>query len=524
MLLEYRLESVLGAGGFGITYLGWDTNLEKHVAIKEYLPGELAIRALDGSVVPVNTENEYNYKWGLDRFIQEARTLAKFSHPNIVRVNRFFEANGTSYMVMDYEAGESLNQHLRRVPTPDEATLKNILLPIFDGLQAVHQAGFLHRDIKPSNVFIRENGVPVLLDFGSARMATGNASQGLTAIVSPGYAPLEQYSSDGNQGPWSDVYALSGVMYRAVTNENPPDAVKRMKSDPAMQPLAAARGRYSERFLKTIEWGMMPDEKMRPQSIAEWRELLLGRTPLTALNRGPSPVSVARAAATTRVQTGAAAQAAAPAMRIPRPTPLRRPVHAEEQGSGGIGKWLIAGIVLIALVFGAASWSKRRQPQQPGPAPSATAQQAEPGAVPPQPQSLPQTETPMAAPLPPAAGMPAQVEPVPAPAFPPASAPAFPPTSAPVREMAPDPRRYSAEDSRRFDSGGGPTEIPMPVKKEFELADRDGNGFLTPDEIKGRFPFIEQNFSLVDGDGDGRISPYELWQLRRRQQPMRQRQ
>src|SRR5450631_719855 len=143
MLFEYRLDSVLGAGGFGMTYLGWDTNLEKHVAIKEYLPGELAIRALDGSVLAVNTDNEYNYKWGLDRFIQEARTLAKFSHPNIVRVNRFFEANGTSYMVMDYEAGESLNQYLRRVPAPDEATLKNILLPILDGLQAVHQAGFL---------------------------------------------------------------------------------------------------------------------------------------------------------------------------------------------------------------------------------------------------------------------------------------------------------------------------------------------------------------------------------------------
>ena len=113
-LLEYRLKSVLGAGGFGITYLGWDTNLEKHVAIKEYLPGDLAMRALDGSVVPVSTDNEYTYQWGLDRFIQEARTLARFSHPNIVRVNRFFEANGTSYMVMDYEAGESLHQNLCR--------------------------------------------------------------------------------------------------------------------------------------------------------------------------------------------------------------------------------------------------------------------------------------------------------------------------------------------------------------------------------------------------------------------------
>ena len=304
MLLEYRLESVLGAGGFGITYLGWDTNLEKHVAIKEYLPGDLAMRALDGGVVPVNTDNKYNYKWGLDRFIQEARTLAKFSHPNIVRVNRFFEANGTSYMVMDYEDGESLNQYLRRVPMSDEVTLKNILLPILDGLQAVHQAGFLHRDIKPSNVFIREKGTPVLLDFGAARMATGGNSKSLTAIVSAGYAPLEQYISDGNQGPWSDIYALSGVMYRAVTNENPPDAVKRMKVDNTMQALAAARTRYSECFLNAIEWGMLLDEKMRPQNIAEWRKMFLGRVPPRALNRGPSAVSAPRAAA--------AAQAGAP--------------------------------------------------------------------------------------------------------------------------------------------------------------------------------------------------------------------
>ena len=172
MLLEYRLESVLGAGGFGTTYLGWDTHLEKHVAIKEYLPSELAVRALDSSVVPVNTESEFNYKWGLDRFIQEARTLARFSHPNIVRVNRFFEANGTSYMVMDYEAGESLHQYLKRVPMPDETALKKIMMPILDGLEAIHQAGFLHRDIKPSNVFLRENGAPMLIDFGSARMST----------------------------------------------------------------------------------------------------------------------------------------------------------------------------------------------------------------------------------------------------------------------------------------------------------------------------------------------------------------
>ena len=286
MLLEYRLESVLGAGGFGTTYLGWDTHLEKHVAIKEYLPSDLAVRALDSSVVPVNTESEFNYKWGLDRFIQEARTLARFSHPNIVRVNRFFEANGTSYMVMDYEAGASLQQYLKRVPMPDETALKKIMMPILDGLEAIHQAGFLHRDIKPSNVFLRENGAPLLIDFGSARMSTGHISKNLRSIVSPGYAPLEQYMREGHQGPWSDIYALSGVLYRAVTGGHPPDAVKRMKNDQVPAALAGARTRYDERFLRAIEWGLKLNEKVRPRSVAEWRELFSGRAPMSALNRG----------------------------------------------------------------------------------------------------------------------------------------------------------------------------------------------------------------------------------------------
>ena len=128
MLLEYRLESVLGAGGFGMTYLAYDSVLDKRVAIKEYLPVELAVRALDGAIVPINTGSDYNYKWGLDRFLQEARLLAKFSHPNIVAVSRFFEANGTAYMVMNYESGLSLSQLLKRIPQPDEAMLTRILL------------------------------------------------------------------------------------------------------------------------------------------------------------------------------------------------------------------------------------------------------------------------------------------------------------------------------------------------------------------------------------------------------------
>ena len=275
-LLEYRLDAVLGAGGFGMTYLGYDTLLEKKVAIKEYLPIELAVRAPDGKIVPINSGSDHNYKWGLERFLQEARLLGRFSHPNIVSVVRYFEANGTAYMVMNYESGLSLSQLLKRVPQPDEAMLMRILLPLLDGLQAVHAAGFLHRDIKPSNLFIRDNGQPVLLDFGSARVATGATTRTITSILTPGYAPLEQYTKDGNQGPWTDIYALAAVLYRVVVGDNPPDVVTRLKEDPVLDTLNAARDRFDQGFLHAIHRGLDVDEKKRPQSVPQWRAMFTG--------------------------------------------------------------------------------------------------------------------------------------------------------------------------------------------------------------------------------------------------------
>ena len=190
MLLEYRLESVRrGRLRHDLPRLGHQPReARRDQGISAERPGGARARRQHSAG---QYESDFDYQWGLDRFIQEARTLARFGHPNIVRVNRFFEANGTSYMVMDYEAGESLHQYLKRVPMLDEAALKKIMLPILDGLEAVHQAGFLHRDIKPSNVFLRENGVPLLIDFGSARLATGAIPKNLRSIVSPGYAPLE---------------------------------------------------------------------------------------------------------------------------------------------------------------------------------------------------------------------------------------------------------------------------------------------------------------------------------------------
>ncbi|MGE5525675.1 MAG: serine/threonine protein kinase [Rhodospirillaceae bacterium] len=274
-LMEYRLEAVLGAGGFGITYLGWDAHLHKQVALKEFLPCDIALRALDGSIVPVGTQRNEDYRWGLERFLQEARTLARFSHPHIVRVYRYFEANNTAYMVMDYEHGESLNRLLKREPYPAEERLRGILLPLLDGLRAVHEAGFLHRDIKPSNIFLREQGGPVLIDFGAARHTIGGSGN-YTAVVTPGYAPIEQYSTDAAQGAWSDIYAVAGVFYRAVTNENPPDAVGRMRRDTVGAQLYKARERYSAALLSAIGWGLETEESRRPQTVAEWQEGLLG--------------------------------------------------------------------------------------------------------------------------------------------------------------------------------------------------------------------------------------------------------
>jgi class 3 adenylate cyclase len=276
MLMEYRLVSVLGVGGFGITYLARDTLLEKDVAIKEYFPAADVARVEGGTVTLTNTQRTDAYQGGLDRFLKEARTLAGFSHPHIVRVKRFFKAHGTGYMVMDYEEGESLKTYLEKHPFPPEATVKSLLALILDGIGRVHEVGFLHRDIKPDNIYMRADGTPVLLDFGSARQAIDGADRTLTALVTPGYAPFEQYTAKSEQGPWTDLYALGGVLFFAVTGENPPDALTRMKNDTVADLLVRAHGRYSDAFLDAITWPLALDEKQRPQTVAEWRKRILG--------------------------------------------------------------------------------------------------------------------------------------------------------------------------------------------------------------------------------------------------------
>ena len=291
---DFEFHRVLGHGGFGITYLGWNLALDIPVAIKEYLPSDLATRESDLSVVAQSSQAAADFQWGLDRFIDEARILARFQHPNIVRVHHFFSAHSTAYIVMEYAEGETLSDFLNRKGVLTEAELKAILHPILDGLEAVHRADFLHRDIKPGNIIIRdEDDSPVLLDFGAARLAIGAKSRSVTSVVTPGYAPREQYSSRGNQGPWTDIYALGGVCYRALTADVPTDAVDRMIDDPLIPVSERCKGRASHPFLAAIDHALQVDESDRPQSASEWRAELgdaqeIARPPKT--ESSPPPV------------------------------------------------------------------------------------------------------------------------------------------------------------------------------------------------------------------------------------------
>jgi len=294
-LHEYRVESVLGAGGFGLTYLATDSNLNLKVALKEYLPGDFAARAGDSTVHPKPGEAAESFQWGLQRFMDEARTLASFRHPNIVRVMRFFEANRTGYMVMEFVEGKPLPDWIGvRRPLPQQAFLA-LVTPLLDGLDVIHKSGYLHRDIKPANIFMREDGSPVLLDFGSARQLTGGANQELTAVVSPGYAPLEQYHTQGRQGAWSDLYAFGGVMYWMLTGSKPVEAAARVRQDimPAAAKIGQGRG-YSPDFLAAMDWALKPNEDERPQSVSDFKRALLGGAGPAVIER-TVPVSAADA-------------------------------------------------------------------------------------------------------------------------------------------------------------------------------------------------------------------------------------
>ena len=302
MLQWFRIERVLGRGGFGITYLATDTNLDHSVAIKEYAPDLHVHRASDQSLQPVGEVVSGSYQTGLDRFISEARTLVKFNHPSIVRIITVFPWNNTAYLVMDFEEGEVFSKYAQAHHPVNESRLKDIFIKLIDGLLQVHERGFLHRDIKPGNIIIRRDGDPVLLDFGCARPALLPDSNTHTAFVTPGYSPLEQFHSIAGleEGPWTDIYALSATLHFAITRQTPTNSASRLSAlssrlpDPLRSATEAGAEHYSREFLEAIDWGLQPIITDRPESLAQWRNALTARRPPdineTVLLPGTKPV------------------------------------------------------------------------------------------------------------------------------------------------------------------------------------------------------------------------------------------
>jgi serine/threonine protein kinase len=312
---DYRIRRVLGAGGFGITYLADETALGRLVTIKEYFPAEFAARR-QSIAMPRSRELADDYQWGLDRFIEEAQTLARFDHPNIVRVHRYFRANNTGYMVLTFEEGGSFRAWLKGLGRPpQQAELDRMLAPLLDALEIIHATDFLHRDIAPDNIMVRKDGSPVLIDFGSARGAIISHSRTVSALVKPGYSPYEQYATSGaNQGPWTDIYALGATLYHAVTGKRPPDAPSRVVGDEYVPAREAALGAYRAAFLDAIDRALRIEVGERPQRIADWRAALLAPGP----EHKPRRASPKKAKAD---RTGRPARKAAPKPEAEAPAP-----------------------------------------------------------------------------------------------------------------------------------------------------------------------------------------------------------
>jgi serine/threonine protein kinase len=272
VLKDYKIEHVLGSGGFGITYRARELRLATAVAIKEFFPAQLAIRLDDQTVVSrVDLTNEKLFNWGLQKFQHEADSLAKIQHPSIVGVKYMFAANNTSYMVLDFIEGDTMRDWLKklgRLPTQQE--LDAVLLPLLDALTALHTKELLHRDIAPKNIMIAKPFRPILIDFGAARLLVAQYSQTVANMLTPGYAPCEQYSNKG-QGAWTDIYALAATLYFAIAGFTPPDGLERVVEDRYQPASAVGRSNYHPAFLSFIDWGLRPMPKDRPQSIAQWR-------------------------------------------------------------------------------------------------------------------------------------------------------------------------------------------------------------------------------------------------------------
>lgn len=338
-LQEYTITGTLGFGGFGIAYSAHDNNLDKGIAIKEYLPAELAARVEDSTVSVKSQQDKETFDWGLERFLDEARTVAKFDHPNIVRIYRFFEQNGTGYIVMEFLDGQTLDWVLKQRKTLEESEIRHWLWPVIKGLQFVHEKGYLHRDIKPQNIIMRGDGRPCLLDFGAARLAMGNRTRPLTSIMTPGFAPLEQYQSQG-QGPWTDIYALGAVMYKCVSGSKPRNSLDRIADDSLEAPDSGSENTYSPGLINGIAVALRINAKDRPKSLQAWLQILDGADESTTRLMPDKKVSQATV---TRPKI----QAKAVEMSAETPIPEDKPRS---------GRWLLLAAPVLLIVAAIGYW------------------------------------------------------------------------------------------------------------------------------------------------------------------------
>ncbi|WP_167399913.1 serine/threonine-protein kinase [Massilia violaceinigra] len=391
-LADFEITGVLGEGGFGIVYMAFDHSLQRSVALKEYMPGVLATRASDNSILVRAERHQETFNVGLKSFINEARFLAQFDHPSLVKVHRFWEQNRTAYTAMQYYDGRTIKDIVTQSPElVTEVWCKKVMKQILDALEMLYTMKILHRDVSPDNIIVQESGDAVLLDFGSARQIIGDRTRGLTVILKPGYAPVEQYAGDASldQGPYTDIYALAAVMFFAIIKEPPATSIARMVRDP-VKPLAE-RGLpgYSLEFLAAIDKGLAVLAQDRPQTIDAFRALLgieTGGEAPRARPTGPAQrfatvdrLPDAAVAATAAAPAGAAAASAAKApvtdpvkpnlsksaggssrqdpqarsSRRPKPETADKPAKSAKPAGKGLPPWTgiaASGVVMVAAI------------------------------------------------------------------------------------------------------------------------------------------------------------------------------
>ena len=354
-LAEFEVTQTIGEGGFGIVYLAWDHSLQRKVALKEYMPSALAYRVGQTEIRARSERHQETFEAGLKSFVNEARLLAQFDHPSLLKVYRFWEANGTAYMVMPFLEGATLRDTVRGLAEPPgEAWIVSLLAPLCDALGMLHAAQCFHRDIAPDNILLlADGGRPLLLDFGAARRVIGDMTQALTAILKPGYAPVEQYAEVPGlkQGAWTDVYALAAVVHWMVTGKTPSPSVGRMFDNSHVPLVERAAGRYSPGFLAAVDRALavMPDD--RTQTIEAFRDELVGGA---GAGSGATAAATAVAPAVAATTAASIARTTGPATRTLRdertrqavpPTPAAAPSDSPQAPASR--RWLVAAAIAV---------------------------------------------------------------------------------------------------------------------------------------------------------------------------------